>query len=289
VALIVLLINAQNSSKGDSAMSIITISRGSYSKGKTVAEKVAAKLGYECLARDAIIEASKEFNIPEIKLVRAIHDAPTILERFNYSKEKYLAYLQVTMLEHFQKDNIVYHGLGGHFFVKNISHVLKVRIIADMEDRIKLEMERTGISREEALRILRNDDNERCRWSKYLYGIDTCNPSPYDLVIHIRKITADDAADIICQAVGLKQFKTTPESQKALDRLLVAARVKVALIDVRPDVQVYAKDGTIVIRTKGSGLEEKGLAQKIKAIAAGVPGVKDVDIDFEPYIFADPE
>jgi cytidylate kinase len=270
-------------------MSIITISRGSYSKGKTVAEKVAAKLGYECLARDAIIEASKEFNIPEIKLVRAIHDAPTILERFNYSKEKYLAYLQVTMLEHFQKDNIVYHGLGGHFFVKNISHVLKVRIIADMEDRIKLEMERTGISREEALRILRNDDNERCRWSKYLYGIDTCNPSPYDLVIHIRKITADDAADIICQAVGLKQFKTTPESQKALDRLLVAARVKVALIDVRPDVQVYAKDGTIVIRTKGSGLEEKGLAQKIKAIAAGVPGVKDVDIDFEPYIFADPE
>jgi cytidylate kinase len=275
--------------KRRSRMSIITISRGSYSKGKTVAEKVAGKLGYECLARDAIIDASKEFNIPAIKLVRAIHDAPTILERFNYSKEKYLAYLQVTMLEHFQKDNIVYHGLGGHFFVKNISHVLKVRIIADMSDRVKLEMERTGISREEALRILKNDDNERCKWSKYIYGIDACDPGLYDLVIHIKKITADDAADIICQTVGLKQFRTTAESQKALDRLLIAARVKVALIDVRPDVQVYPKDGTIVIRTKGSGLEETGLVQKIKGIAAGVPGVKNVDIDFEPYIFGDPE
>lgn len=105
-------------------MSIVTISRGSYSRGKTVAEKVAKKLGYECLARDTLIDASKEFNIPEIKLVRAIHDAPTILERFNYSKEKYLAYLQVTMSEHFQKDNVVYQGLGGHFFLKNISHVL---------------------------------------------------------------------------------------------------------------------------------------------------------------------
>ena len=270
-------------------MSIITISRGSYSKGKTVAEKVAGRLGYECLARDAIIDTSKEFNIPEIKLVRAIHDAPTILERFNYSKEKYLAYLQVTMLEHFQKDNVVYHGLGGHFFVKNIAHVLKIRIIADMEDRVKLEMERTGISRGEALRLLKNDDNERCRWSKYLYGIDTCNPGPYDLVIHIRKLTADDAADIICQTVALKQFRTTPVSQKALDRLLIAARVKVALIDLRPDVEVYAKNGTIVIKTKGSGLEDKGLVQKMKGIAAGIPGVKNVDVDFEPHIFADPE
>ena len=40
-------------------MPIITISRGSYSKGKEVAEKVARKLGYRCIARDAIIETSK--------------------------------------------------------------------------------------------------------------------------------------------------------------------------------------------------------------------------------------
>ncbi len=182
-------------------MSIVTISRGSYSKGKEVAEKVAAKLGYECLARDTIIETSKEFNVPEIKLFRAIHDAPTILERFNYSKEKYLAYLRVTMLEHFQKDNVVYHGLGGQFFLRDICHVLKVRIIADMEDRVKFDMEREGISKEEALRILRSDDNERRKWSTYLYGIDTWDPSLYDLVLHIKKIATDDAADIICQTV----------------------------------------------------------------------------------------
>ena len=37
-------------------MSIITISKGSYSHGKEVAEKVAEKLGYDCIARDDIIE-----------------------------------------------------------------------------------------------------------------------------------------------------------------------------------------------------------------------------------------
>ncbi|MGO8880778.1 MAG: cytidylate kinase family protein [Desulfomonilaceae bacterium] len=52
-------------------MAIITISRGSYYRGREVAEKLAAQLGYECISREIILEASKEFNIPEIKLVRA--------------------------------------------------------------------------------------------------------------------------------------------------------------------------------------------------------------------------
>jgi len=265
-------------------MPIITISRGSYSKGKEVAEKVAQKLGYECIARDVIIEASKEFNIPEIKLVRAIHDAPSILERFGYSKEKYLAYLQVALLEHFQKDNVVYHGLAGHFFIKGISHVLKVRIIADMEERVKLEVERAGISKKEALRILKSDDRERRKWSKYVYGIDTWDPSLYDLVIHIKKITVDDAADIICHAIGSAQFNTTPESQTALDKMLLAARVKLALIDVRPDIEVYANNGTISINTRAAEFEEEELIHEIERIAKNVPGVQNVEIHLASYI-----
>ena len=79
-------------------MAIITISRGSYSRGKEVAERVAQKLGYQCYAREVILEASKEFNIPEIKLVKAIHDAPSILERFSYGKEKFIAYFQSALL-----------------------------------------------------------------------------------------------------------------------------------------------------------------------------------------------
>ena len=68
-------------------MSIITISRGSYSRGKEVAEKLAQYLGYQCLSRDILLEASERYNIPESKLIRAIHDATSILERFTYRKE----------------------------------------------------------------------------------------------------------------------------------------------------------------------------------------------------------
>ena len=270
-------------------MPIITISRGSYSKGKEIAEKVARKLSYECIARDVIIETSKEFNIPEIKLVRAIHDAPSILERLGYSKERYLAYLQVALLEHFQKDNVVYHGLAGHFFIKGISHVLKVRIIADMSERVRLEMERERISRKEALRILKNDDRERRKWSKYIYGIDTWDPSLYDLVIHIKKIAIDDAVGIICHAIGLDCFKTTPESQQTLNHLLTAARVKAALIDLKPDIEVFVSDGTVLIKARATEFKEDKLVHQMEEIAKSIQGVKNVEIHLEPQIFVDPE
>ncbi|MCL4500397.1 MAG: cytidylate kinase-like family protein, partial [Deltaproteobacteria bacterium] len=103
-------------------MSIITISRGSYSRGKEVAEKLAQSLGYECLSRDILLEASERYNIPEIKLIRAIHDAPSILERFTYNKEQYVAYIRAALLRHVQKDNVVYHGLAGHFMLQGIPH-----------------------------------------------------------------------------------------------------------------------------------------------------------------------
>src|SRR5271157_5719624 len=117
-------------------MSIITISRGSYTRGKEVAEKLAQALGYQCLSRDILLEASERYNIPEIKLVRAIHDAPSILQRFTYSREPYVAYIRAALLRQVEKDNVVYHGLAGHFLLQGIPQVLKVRIIADLEDRV---------------------------------------------------------------------------------------------------------------------------------------------------------
>jgi len=168
-------------------MSIITISRGSYTHGKEIAEKVAQKLGYECIAREILIEASKHFNVPEAKLVNAIKNAPSFLDRFTYGKEKYIAYIQAAILQHLKKDNVVYHGFAGHFFVKDVPHVLKVRIIANLEERIKLVMEREKISREKAIKFIERVDKERSKWALHLYGIDTQDPSLYDPAI--KKIT----------------------------------------------------------------------------------------------------
>jgi cytidylate kinase len=255
-------------------MSIITISRGSYSRGKEVAEKLAAALGYECISRDLLLEASEQFNIPEIKLVRAIHDAPSILERFTYGKERYVAYLKAALLKHIQKDNVVYHGLAGHFFLQEIPHVLKVRIIADLEDRIAEEMKRENISAAEARHIIKKDDDERRRWSLQIFGVDTWDPMLYDIVIHIKSITVDGAVDMIRCAVQLPQFQATPSSQKILDDEALAARIQAALVEEFPTAKVTARAGEIFVDIKANFTEEQEVIAKVRRIAANVAGIE---------------
>jgi cytidylate kinase len=265
-------------------MAIITISRGSYSRGKEVAEKVAERLGYQCIGRDVLLETSEEFNIPEIKLIRAIHDAPSVLDRFTYGKEKYIAFIQAALLRQFRKDNVVYHGLAGHFFVRGVSHVLKVRIISDLADRVKLEMEREKIAEKEARRIIEKDDEERRKWSKSLYGIDTWDPCLYDLVIHIHKLRVEDAVEMICHTSGLKQFQMSLESRRAIDDLALAAEVKAVLIKVRPDIEVSAESGIIEVRTRALEAHEAELIQEMESLAKTVPGVREVRVRVVPAV-----
>lgn len=211
-------------------MSIITIARGSYSRGKEVAERLAKKLGYECIARDILLEASEEFNIPEIKLIRAIHDSPKVLERFFGGSERYVKYYRSALLQHARKDNIVYHGLAGHFFLKDIPHVLKIRINADMHTRVREEMVRENISAEDALYVLKKDDEERRKWSMQVYGMDPWDSRLYDMVINICTLTLDDAVDLIYGVLQKPTFKTTPASQKQVDDLALAAKNQIELI-----------------------------------------------------------
>lgn len=253
-------------------MSIITISRGSYSRGKEVAEKLGRSLDYQCLSRDILLEASERYNIPEIKLVRAIHDAPSILERFTYSKETYVAYIRAALLRQARKDNLVYHGLAGHFLLKRIPHVLKVRIIADLEDRVQEEMKRENISSEEARQILLKDDEERHKWSKNLYGIDTWDSSLYDLVINIKYITVDGAVDIIKCALKDPRFQTTPAGQELVNEMSLAAEIEAALIQDIPSIQVEAKEGEVFIYLRKDLCKDEELLLRVKRLASKVAG-----------------
>ena len=254
-------------------MSIVTISRGTYTRGKEIAEKLAAKLGYECLSREILLEASEQFNIPEIKLVRAIHNAPSILERFTYGKQRYVSYVRATLLKHVQKDNIVYHGLAGHFLLLGIPHVLKVRVINDMDARVQEEMRRENISAAEARRILEKDDLERQRWSLQVFGVDTRDPMLYDLVLNLRSMSVDDAVEIISCTLQRPCFHTTPESRRLLDDSVLAARIQSALVEDIPSAKVTCQEGEIFVEVKGSAAEGKELTSQINRVIRQVAGI----------------
>ncbi len=63
-------------------MAIVTISRGTFSGGNALAERLAERLGYPKLGReDAIIEATKDYGISVDKLTAAVKNPPSIWQQ----------------------------------------------------------------------------------------------------------------------------------------------------------------------------------------------------------------
>ena len=268
-------------------MAIVTISRGSYSRGKEVAEKLASALGYECISREIILEASEHFNIPELKLVRAIHDAPTILDRFTSGKERFVAFFRAALLTHLQRDRIVFHGLAGHFFLQDIAHVFKVRISADMEDRVREEMSREGITADQARMILATDDAERAKWGLHLYGQDTRNPLLYDMVLNLKNMGVDDAVAIILNALEQPCFQSTERSRRRLANAALAAQVEAALVGEFPRVIADAANGEVFVNVRGSRVDEKRIAAQVQRLVGGVDGIASLQVNVVPFVVED--
>jgi cytidylate kinase len=201
-------------------MPIITISRSSYTCGKKVAEAVAETLGYTCISREELMDASQEFDMPGLKLVREL---PIILDQIVFNKHRYISYIRSALLKHLAKGQVVYHGFCGHILLRDIDHVLKVQISADLEDRVKIVMDRDGLSRNDALLFINTMDDARKKWCQKLYKIDLSKVCQYDISLNISKIPIDKAVDVICKTAILEKFRTSPESRKAMVDLLCTA------------------------------------------------------------------
>lgn len=263
-------------------MPIITISRGSYYHGKSIAEKLAKKLGYSCLSRDQVVENLDKFHLPEIKLIRGLNDAFSVLDRFPHGNKRFKAAIRSAILQHFLSGNMVYHGLVGHHFVKDISHVLKVRIIADTKKRVADEMARENISEEKARYILKKDDEERRKWGMFLYGIDIMDPETYNLIIRVGHLSEDDAVDIIVNAVKLQAFHETDESKAALADSAMLALVSEKLLDF-PNAVVAAQNGKVAISLKVPEDQQPVIHERINQMLADIDGMNELIIRFDPY------
>ncbi len=265
-------------------MAVISISRGSYYRGKEVATKLAEKLGYAIVSRGSLLDASDQFNIPEIKLANNIQHATQILERFAHGRERYITFISAAILSHMKNDNTVYHGLAGQYFVQSVSHVLKVRILGDMEARVKDEAARSGVSADEARFRLKQDDEERRKWALFLYGVDIEHPSRYDMVLNLKNMSVDEAVDLITGAVTLPCYQPTTKSIRRMQNLALKAEVRAAMFDF-PTARVIAEDGQVKVTVKGLTDQEGAISERINITPlANIDGIEQLTVRVEPYM-----
>jgi len=258
-------------------MAIIAISRGTFSGGKAIAESLAARLGCPCISREIINDAAKEFNIQATEFDAALAKPPGFWMQIPGKRVALLNYIRAALLERSKAGGLVYHGFAGHLLLTGVPHVLRVRVIASAEYRIKAAMELLDLNRERAIARINRDDAQSDRWARSLYRLEWREPSIYDVVLNLERITIDGAVQTLAQMTDLPEFKPTGESMHAFHDLLLGSKIWAALSkDPRThsaNIRVEAHDGNVTIAGDASS---DAVLKAIPVVASLVKGVGQV-------------
>ncbi len=261
-------------------MAIITISRGSFSGGKILAECLADTLGYRCIDRDVIVEKAAAYGVSQQDLRDALQKAPTFWDRFGHKKYVYLTLFQAALAEEVRAGKAVYHGNAGHLLLRGVSHVLRSRIVAPLEFRTSMVQDRLKLSRPEAFAYIQKMDADRRKWTQYLYGVDWGDPSLYDVVINLESVDIREACEILASMAKLKCFEETPASIQTMEDLALASRVRAGLVMDQEtsmlEVEVMAQKGQVAVRGAIAGM---AVRREVERVALKVTGVTGLNLD----------
>lgn len=263
-------------------MAVITISRGSFSGGKNLAECLADTLGYRCVDLNVIVERAAAFGVAQNEVRLTLERPPSFRDRLSHRKSVLLALIQAALTEEVRGGNAVYHGLAGHLLLRGISHVLRARIIAPMRYRAIMVEERLKLDHDEAVAYAGRMDRDRNMWTRHLYGVDWGDPGLYDLVLNLEYIDIGRACEIISSAARLPCFRETTESKAAMEDLALSSRVRAKLAcstnvnGACMELDISAHGGHVIIRGRVASRRQKA---EIKSVAGNVSGVRRVDLE----------
>lgn len=208
-------------------MAIITISRGTLSGGRAVAERLAQKLGYPCVGREILQEAARALGAPEEDLSGTLEAPPSRWARLTEERKRYLLAVQAALAEHCTSGELVYHGLAGQFLLRDVPGVLAVRLIAPLEMRVEaLRDAHHRLTLKAAEEFIHNVDEDRRRWVKLMYQADVEDPSLYDLTVNLQSISVETASEIIAAAAAQPQYQVTDGVKHSLEAFARACREK---------------------------------------------------------------
>ncbi|GAB4342931.1 MAG: hypothetical protein Kow0099_20950 [Candidatus Abyssubacteria bacterium] len=263
-------------------MSVITIFSASYCGGDEVAREVARKLGYRQIGDEVLEWAASEFGVSRDKLERTMHGTTSLLDKFADHKERHVAYIRAAIAEHVKDDNVVYHGFAGHLLPRNVSHILKVCLVANRDYRVGVATKTDGLSKKEAMKILKKDDEECKKWTQYLFDLGPWDKSLYDIKFPMHTTPLEEVVDTICDYVQKPPVVTTKRSLRAMNDFVFACKVNIALVERGHEVEVQSNNGNVTILINKYTMRLEHEKKELKEIAESVPGVKGVEVKLGP-------
>jgi len=258
-------------------MTIVAISREMGSGGYEIGAAVAKALNFEYVNRQILLEAAHAHGVPEAKLVEAVERRLSLWERFDEERRRYLIFLEAAYYAFAEKGNLVTASRSGPFFVRDVSHALKVRIMAPFETRVRRVMAEDKVDQKAAAAKVRAYDREMSGRIDYLFGLDWTLPEHYDLVINTRDDAWNFYTDLLVAAARHPQYQPTPESRQRACDLNLAAQVRAALATdagtKHVNLDVTAQAGHLVLK---GVVFSQAVLEAAAEVARRVPGVTSV-------------
>ena len=260
-------------------MPVITFFSGTFCKTDSLVKNLIGEIGYDRIGDDNIVaDASKISGISESKIKKAFGLKASVFNNFTHEKERSIAYLRLSTAKMLTRDNLVIQGFSGHLIPKEITHVLRICLIADMKFRTSAAAKEQKISEKEALSLIHKQDEEQAAWVNTLFKLnDPWDASLYDIIIPADKTKAETAVKIIKDSLNNEVIRPTVSSQKSATDFLLAANVEVALANEGHAVGVTARDGFITLTINKQVLMLGRLEEELKSIVSKVPGVNSVE------------
>ena len=261
-------------------MPIITIYQGASGDGQELAQSLAQALGYRCVGREVLVEASRRYGIPEAKLNEIAEKGPHWWERLLQDLRPYRIALQATLCELAHDGKVVYHGHLGHELLSGIGHVLKVLLTAPIEVRIEQVRARQNQSPTSARHYIEEVDKVRSRRLMAMFGADWRDASRYDLILNMGKMSREGAKLVILEAAGLAEYQPNAASEQAFKDLALGSRVHATLM-ASPSVrgsalEVRAESGHVYVKGR---VDHEALEDAVVELVKNVTGVTKVTSD----------
>jgi cytidylate kinase len=263
-------------------MKWITISRRMGTHGSDVARKVASELGWGFYDTKAINHKARELGFLE-SITDIDEKMPSLFARlFSWRPMVYLERLYSVLYELAKAGDAVFLGRGSHLLLRDLPGALHVRITASLGTCVEALMEQ-ALSREAAARAIKRTDDERGAFIRFAFGVDWEDPTRYDLVLNMDKLSIDMAVHTLTDIVRAPSFPDAPpDAIRSLEAMAVTSRAEAALIEAgfgrglvsSLSVSTVAP-GTVRVTGEVDTPERRQQADRILRAVAGVSAVEN--------------
>ena len=261
-------------------MPLIAMTREMGSLGKDVAAGVAERTNRKVVYHEIIEPVANKMRLRKSHVERFLEGKSGIWERLTTDKTS-LSIFTADETFKFLRDGstAVIRGWGAAHLLRNIPHVVRVRVCAPLETRITRMMERLATDNRETVKSeIQLSEEAHSAITKRHFNLDWRDPENYDVVLCTERLSVDECVDEVEGMMKRKCFQETAESRRLVENLSREWSVRSALRrDPRTtDTAITVECGGGVVRLQGV-VDTADEALAVAEVAAAAEGVRSVD------------